>query len=266
MSKKPNVSDKEGYDRYDAFMGRWSRQVAAQFLHWLEVPDGLDWLDVGCGVGMLSQAVVERHAPLSVTGVDPLTVSIDQAKPHPANSGIVFEVGDAQELPFAASSFDTVVSGLMIKFVPDKLRAISEMKRVARPGGKVALYDWDMAGNRNTTRHFWQAVTEIAPDLMEGRATDRPPMTETATVADKFREAGLTDVEERNFVFTGRYANFEDYWYPVTHNVQNVGRFYQKLSADQRAAVHDRIKETLPLASDGSISFESQASAIKGKV
>ena len=265
MSSINNQTNSEGYDRYEAFMGRWSRHVAVQFLDWLEISDGLDWLDVGCGAGMLSQTIVEKCAPGSVTGVDPLEGSIGYAKAHRANAGISFKVGDAQDIPFEDSAFDTVVSGLMIKFVPDKLRAIDEMKRVARPGGRIALYDWDMERNRNMTRHFWQAVADVAPELTEGRATDRPPTKETGTVGDKFREAGLTQVEERNFSFTAHFTNFDDYWHPMTHNVQNVGRFYQTLAEDKRAAIHDRIRDTLPFSADGSVSFESQASAVKGR-
>ena len=266
MSGMNNQTNGEGYDRYEAFMGRWSRHVAVQFLDWLEVSDGLDdWLDVGCGAGMLSQSIVEKCAPGSVTGVDPLEASIGYAKAHRANAGISFKVGDAQDIPFEDNSFGATVSGLMIKFVPDKLRAIGEMKRVTRASGQIALYDWDMAGNRNMTRHFWQAVADVAPELIEGRATDRPPMHETGTVADKFREAGLTRVEERHFTFTALFSDFDDYWYPATHNVQNVGRFWQTVTDDRRMAIHDRIRETLPIASDGSISFESQASAVKGR-
>ena len=52
-------------DSYEAYMGRWSRLVAARFLDWLAMPDGLDWLDVGCGTGALSGAVVKKHKPKS---------------------------------------------------------------------------------------------------------------------------------------------------------------------------------------------------------
>ena len=208
----------------------------------------------------------DDNQTVTVTGVDLLEASIGYAKAHRANAGISFKVGDAHDIPFEDSSFDAGVSGLMIKFVPDKLRAISEMKRVTRAGGQIALYDWDMERNRNMTRHFWQAVADSVPELIEGRATDRPPMKEAGTVADKFREAGLSQIEEKSFTFTAHFTDFDDYRHPMTHNVQNVGRFYQTLTDDHRTAIFDRIREILPIATDGSISFESQASAVKGQV
>ena len=243
----------QGYDQYEAFMGRWSRHVAVQFLVWLNIPDGQEWLDVGCGAGMLSQTIVRKCAPRSVTGIDPSELYIGLAREHEANADVTFEIGDAQELPVNDDRFDAVVSGLMIKFVPDKLQAVREMKRACRPGGQVALYDWDLEHNLNMTRHFWQAVADVAPELIEGRATDRPPMQETATVADRFREAGLAQVEEERFSFTARFANFDDYWYPL-----------KNLTVDQRDKIATQVRSILPISGDGSIAFESRASAIKG--
>ena len=58
-------------DRYEAYMGRWSRQIAPGFVGWLAAPTGLDWLDVGCGTGALSSAILARAAPRSLLSLDP---------------------------------------------------------------------------------------------------------------------------------------------------------------------------------------------------
>lgn len=258
------MSDNNTYAEYDNFMGRWSRQVASQFLDWIQPEQNLSWLDVGCGAGMLAQTVARNCAPSIVTGADPLEKSITAAKQHPDNKGIRFEVGDAQDLPFEDSTFDAVVSGLMIKFVPNKVKAIGEMKRVARPGSVIALYDWDMDSNMNTTRHFWGAVADIIPERMEDRATNRTPMTEIDSIAQIFEAASVTKVQQNTISFTTQFRDLEDYWQPITKNSQNVGRFYQTMTEDQRNAVRERLKQTLPFAKDGSISFESRAVAVKG--
>jgi ubiquinone/menaquinone biosynthesis C-methylase UbiE len=258
------MSDNNTYAEYDNFMGRWSRQVASQFLDWIQPGQNLSWLDVGCGAGMLAQTVARNCAPSIVTGADPLEKSITAAKQHPDNKGIRFEVGDAQDLPFEDSTFDAVVSGLMIKFVPNKVKAIGEMKRVARPGSVIALYDWDMDSNMNTTRHFWGAVADIIPERMEDRATNRTPMTGIDSIAQIFEAASVTKVQQNTISFTTQFRDLEDYWQPITKNSQNVGRFYQTMTEDQRNAVRERLKQTLPFAKDGSISFESRAVAVKG--
>ena len=206
----------EGYKQYEAFMGRWSRYVADQFLDWLAIPEGLTWLDVGCGAGMLGQSIVESYAPVAVIGIDPKTASIDHARAHVDNTSISFKVGDAQKLPFDNKTFDAVVSGLMIKFVPDKLKAVKEMREAIR-------------------------------------------------ISDIFHQAGLKNIEERSFIFNARFKNFGDYWHPITHNAQNVGKFYQSLTNGQRRGVRDQIKNILPISNDGSITFESSAFAVKGR-
>ena len=58
-------------DSYNSYMGRWSRLVAPEFLDRLGAPDGLDWLEVGCGTGALSAAIVARGAPKSLIAIDP---------------------------------------------------------------------------------------------------------------------------------------------------------------------------------------------------
>src|SRR3546814_16132704 len=57
-------------DAYESYMGRWSRQIAPVFLAWLDAPQDLDWLEVSCGTGALSAAVLARCAPRSLTAVD----------------------------------------------------------------------------------------------------------------------------------------------------------------------------------------------------
>ena len=194
------MADNNAYNEYENFMGRWSRQVAIRFLEWIEADKGLNWLDVGCGAGMLAQTVTKICAPSSTTGADPLKISIAAARQHPDNKAIQFKIGDAQDLPFEDSIFNVVVSGLMIKFVPDKVKAIREMKRVAHPGSIIALYDWDMDSNMNTTRHFWSSVADVIPKSTEDTATNRTPMTEIDFIAQSFEDAGVKAVQKTLFL------------------------------------------------------------------
>jgi ubiquinone/menaquinone biosynthesis C-methylase UbiE len=57
-------------DSYDPYMGRWSRKIAPGFLGWLGAAKGLDWLEVGCGTGALSAAIVAECEPRSLTAID----------------------------------------------------------------------------------------------------------------------------------------------------------------------------------------------------
>ncbi|HEX2980706.1 MAG TPA: class I SAM-dependent methyltransferase, partial [Anaerolineaceae bacterium] len=69
---QPAISDPwESGDPYERYVGRWSRQVAPRFLAWLNPAAGLRWLDLGCGTGAISAAVLEQCEPALVIGVEP---------------------------------------------------------------------------------------------------------------------------------------------------------------------------------------------------
>ncbi len=55
----------ESGDSYEYFMGRWSKLMAPEFLQWLNLPENLAWLDVGCGTGVLGEAIYQLSNPAS---------------------------------------------------------------------------------------------------------------------------------------------------------------------------------------------------------
>ena len=148
---------------YERYVGRWSRRVAPEFLSWLGAAAGLRWLDVGCGTGALTEAILTECEPRSVTGVEPSDGFLLTARGTVADRA-TFLRGDAANIPLLDSAVDVVVSGLVLNFVPDALAALTEMVRVASPGGTVAAYVWDYAGEMQLMRYFWDAVVDVVPD------------------------------------------------------------------------------------------------------
>jgi ubiquinone/menaquinone biosynthesis C-methylase UbiE len=163
-----NVKDRwASGDLYEPYVGRWSRLVAREFLAWLDPPPGLEWLDVGCGTGALTEAVAERCAPKRLVGIDPSAGFLDSARERLGKGRAELRQGDARDLPFAAAAFDRVVSGVVVNFVPDQPGAAAEMARVARRGGELALYVWDYAGRIELMRQFWDAAVALHPRARE---------------------------------------------------------------------------------------------------
>src|SRR5262245_44580555 len=148
-------------DPYERYVGRWSRKVAPEFLAWLATPADLDWLDVGCGTGALSQTILDRAAPKSVKGVDASPGFIEYAKANIADPRASFGVGDARSLPVNDASADVAVSGLVMNFVPEPARMAADMARAVRAGGTVAVYVWDYSGQMGMMRVFWSTATEL---------------------------------------------------------------------------------------------------------
>ena len=147
-------------DPYEYFMGRWSRRAAQYFLAWLSPAHGLRWLDVGCGSGALSEAVLNHCAVAELTAVDQSDEFVGDIQKR-LGKLVSCRVGDATALPIESNSVDYTVSGLLLNFISDPIRALAEMKRVTTPGGTVAMYVWDYAGTMDFLNAFWDSAVKV---------------------------------------------------------------------------------------------------------
>ena len=254
-------------ESYDAYMGRWSRRIAPLFLERLEAPEGLDWLDVGCGTGALSEAILARWAPRKLTGVDPSAGFIARAAEIVRDPRATFLSGDAQALPVGSASFDLVVSGLVLNFVPDRLKALNEMKRAARPGGRVCFYVWDYPGGGvEFMRAFWTAATALEPDatdLAEGR---RFPFCEPSALTELARSAGLRSIDCVALETGTVFRDFDDYWRPFTLGAGPAPGYCASLAPEKRERLRETLRERLPVQDDGSIVLMVRAWAVTSSV
>jgi SAM-dependent methyltransferase len=175
-----------------------------------------------------------------------------------------FEVGDAQALPVETGTYDAVVSGLVLNFVPQPQRAVAEMARAAKPKSVVAAYVWDYAGKMQMMRHFWNAAAALDPaarDLDEGR---RFPICQPEPLRELFQNAGLREVEVRPIDIAADFRDFVDYWSPFLGGQGPAPGYAMSLSDERRAALRERIRAGLPFALDGSIPLVARAWAVRG--
>jgi ubiquinone/menaquinone biosynthesis C-methylase UbiE len=165
LSDTPQIArftDGEGYER---FMGRWSRVAGRIFLDWLSLPSKLKWLDVGCGTGAFTEVIQQLSGASEIRAIDPSTAQISYAQSRKGAEGVQFQVADARSMPFEDQQFDAAVSALVLNFIPDREKAVAEMRRVVRSGGTAAAYVWDFAGRRGTSQHLHSAVMDLeGPD------------------------------------------------------------------------------------------------------
>jgi len=252
-------------NRYEPYVGRWSRLVAMELLNWLKIAARKDWLDVGCGTGALTEMILQLAQPHSVKGIDPSAEFVEYAKTKISSTLATFEIGDAQSLPAGAGEFDAAVAGLVLNFVPQPSQAVAEMARVVRPGGTVAAYVWDYAGKMELMRYFWDAAVALDPlafDLDEGR---RFPICQPKPLAEQFGQAGLQGVEVRAIDIPTRFHDFDDYWSPFLGGQGPAPGYAMSLSEERRGALRDRIRANLPNAPDGTVSLVARAWAVRGQ-
>lgn len=122
-------------------------------------------LDVGCGTGEL--AILASRTGAEVIGSDLAPALVETARRQAGEQGrsIVFDVADCEALPYEDASFDIVTSTLGAIFAPDHARAASELARVCRPGGRLALTAWRPDGEM---REFFGIIAAYAPPPVEG--------------------------------------------------------------------------------------------------
>lgn len=252
-------------EAYDAYIGRWSRLAARMLVDWIGVAPGSTWLDVGCGTGALSQAIIEGADPSRVTGIDKSQAFVARAKSLISDDRFFVAAGDASSLAMPDGSFDAVVSALMLNAMPDQPAVLREFVRVAKPGGVVATYLWDFDGEMQVLRYFWDAARALDPDADASSADDeafaicRPDRLKAA-----FEAAGLCDVDVRALDVSAHFRDFDDYWSPLQRGHAPSQEHVASLSDAARSRLRDRLRATLPIASDGSIDLIARAWAAKG--
>jgi len=254
----------QGADAYEAYMGRWSFPLARVFVPWLSAQPGGRWLDVGCGTGALTAAVLAAAGPASVLGVDPSADFIATATAHISDPRARFLAGDAGALPVDDGDFDAVAAGLVLNHVPDPAAAAAEMVRAVRPGGTVGAYVWDYSGEMQLMRFFWEAAVAMDP-----AATSRDPragyrICQPDAFADLFRAVGLPGVVEA-IDLPMPFRDFDDFWLPHTlPGPAATQRYVASLTEEGRAALREHLRTTLPTETDGTINLIGRAWAVRG--
>jgi SAM-dependent methyltransferase len=130
---------------------------------------GMELLDVACGAGNATIPAAREGA--RVTGLDfsPELLAVARERAADAMVEVEWVEGDAQELPFDDDSFDRVVSTFGHMFAPDHTRTADEMKRVCRPGGRIAVACWIPEGSI-------ARMTRVTAELVPPPPGGQPPM------------------------------------------------------------------------------------------
>jgi trans-aconitate methyltransferase len=254
-----------GSDAYERYVGRWSRRVAAEFVEWLAVPPGQRWLDVGCGTGALSQAILERSAPASVVGVDPSAPFLARAVSAVTDPRASFSLGSAAETGQPDGAADVVVAGLVLNFVPDVGAALAEWRRVLAPGGVVGTYVWDYARGMGFIRAFWDAAVAVDPAAAALDQGAQSGMGAEGRLEAVVRSAGFLDVEGRSIAIPTIFADFDDLWLPFLGGTGGAPGYVATLDDAHREAIRERLRASVSAEPDGSIHLEARAWAVRAR-
>jgi ubiquinone/menaquinone biosynthesis C-methylase UbiE len=265
MASEFNVHDAAGYEQ---LMGRWSQRLAPLFIDFAGVDEGEKILDVGCGTGSLTLALARAAELSEIAAIDYSPVFVEEAMRRTADTRIKVRQADACALPFEGGTFDRALALLVLHFVPDAGKAVTEMRRVVRPGGVVAAAVWDHLGGMPGMRMMVDTVAALGEPGRQLRARYCfQPMMQPGEMKQAFVEQGLVDVTEVQLMIRMDYLSFDDYWAPIAAGEGPLGKYVATLDASERArtdaAVRDAYEAGRP---DGPRSFANVAWACRGMV
>ena len=178
-----------------AALGFWDRFGAATVRR-LGLAAGDRVLDLCCGAG--ASAIVAAHvvgAAGRVLGVDVAVPLLDLARARAVREDLAnteFRYGDAMATGLPAGSFDAVVCVFGLFFAPDMAAFVAEMRRLARPGGVLAVTTWGPGLFEPANSLFWEAVREVEPSLFKAY-NPWDEITTPQALAGLFARAGVPD-------------------------------------------------------------------------
>ncbi len=252
---------------YELQMGRWSQRLASPFIDFAGVGSGERVLDMGCGTGSLTAEIARRDRDGSVFGLDFSQAYVEFAARNNVGHHR-FLVGDGAALPFPDGVFDRSLSQLVLHFVPEPAVAISELRRVTRPGGVVAATVWDAGGGVMVNRLFCDTAAAVAPggEVFRHRIFARP-LTQPGQLARVWREAGFVGVGESTVTIRMDFESFDDYWAPYVGGDGPYAAFVSTLDDAVRATLSEAVRRAfLSGMADGPRSFTASAWAVRGHV
>jgi SAM-dependent methyltransferase len=247
-------------------MGRWSRLLAPLLVDFTGVPDSGQVLDIGSGTGALTFEIAKRKG-VHVAGIDPSKEFVDFAtRKNPFPGRVRFEVADAQDLHFPDATLVASLSMLVFNFIPDPAKALGELRRVTKPGGRIAAAVWDYGDRMRMLRVFWDAVIES--DAAAERIDEkRMPLCRAGELSQLWKQGGLDDVHEQPLDIDMHFDSFADYWAPFLWGQGPAGAYLQTVPADRLEQLRSVVKHRLKISSARhAFTLPARAWAVRGTV
>ena len=256
--------DAEAYDR---FMGRWSHLVAPLLVDFTGLPDTGLVLDVGSGTGSLAFAIAERNNQSRVLGIDPSKEYVAYANSrNPFPDRASFQVGDAQQLRLPDATFAASLSLLVFNFIPEPSKALREVRRVTKAGGRISAAVWDYGTGMRMLRVFWDAAVSI--DARAERLDEKHmQLCRAGDLSHLWKRGGLENVHEQPLEITMRFESFADYWDPFLLGQGPAGTYVRGIDRDRLHVLREAVKRRLALSRDDvPFALPARVWAVRGTV
>ena len=248
-------------------MGRWSRLLAPLLVDFTDFPESGRVLDVGSGTGALAFSIARQKVRSHVLGIDPSKEYVEYANSrNPFSDRVSFEVGDAQQLRFPDAAFQASLALLVFNFIPDPKKALGEVRRVTRSGGRISAATWDYGSGMRMLRVFWDAAVSVNATA-EKSDEKQMPLCRAGELAELWKQGGLENVHEQPLDITMRFESFADYWDAFLRGQGPAGVYLRGLDGDRVRTLRGEVKRRLALTADDTpFALPARAWAVRGTV
>jgi ubiquinone/menaquinone biosynthesis C-methylase UbiE len=241
-----------GYDRYVAPQ---EAALANEALRLVGLKAGERFLDVAAGTGGLSLPAARLGAEVLATDWSP--AMIEQLVTRARDEGLSNADGrvmDCHTLDLADDTFDVTGSQFGVMLVPDQPRALHEMVRVTKPGGRVLVIAYGSPAELEFLRFFISALQVVAPDF-EGLPDDPPPLefqaSDPEVLRQRLTDAGLQEVRVERTAERPAFGSGQEMWDWVLHGNPIPGMLVADLTEEQQARIRQVLDGMLRERSGG---------------
>lgn len=260
------------WTKHSSTIGEMFAPVTEAIIAEAGIGEGQSVLDVAGGAGEPSLTIAERVGPTgSVTCTDAIAEMVAAARAESTTRGLTnmqFRQCTADSLPFAADSFDAVVSRLGAMFFPDPVAACREMLRVTKPGGAIVFVVW----HKNELNPFCYIVTDVMSRFVQSPPADPDApnafrFAELGKLAGVLTQAGAIEVFDRVLHFDMKAPiTAEQFWTMRSQTSDTLRSKLATLSEAERTQVTNEILQSVrPYFPNDQMNFPTQMIVVTGR-
>lgn len=205
-----------------------------------------------------------RLHPRHLIGIDPSAAFLGLAAQNLPHLEPV--QADASRLPFAASSFDTAVSGLVLNFVPGAGEALAEVTRVLRPGGVFLAYVWDYDHPDFFLARFWAGLAVVFGEPASEDERGRWRLCTPEGLTELVEGSRLVDVRIAPIVIETSFSDRQELWDGFLLGVGSSGSAMRALDPVTRERLRECLDDQWPLAEEGRVRLSARALCLVANV